>query len=124
MMGPVAKSPDKSRGASAGRAGKAAEPVPAQVASHNAGKGGGDDANGSATRGAKERTRPESVTGSTRVNVAFPLSKIVLQEPTAELVELVALLSDLLAALAEWIPEDTLAELRSRAESLAARLAP
>jgi hypothetical protein len=45
------------------------------------------------------------------------------QEPSSELVELTALLSDLLVALADWMPEERLAELRSRAEALTGRLA-
>jgi hypothetical protein len=72
--------------------------------------------------GAADRSGPEHVTGQTRVNVAFPFSKISVQEPSRELVDVARLLSDLLVALADWLPEESLAELRSRAEALSARL--
>jgi len=55
---------------------------------------------------------------SSRLNIAFPFSQIKLQEPSKELVELASLVLDLVAAMSEWVPEDRLEELRSRAESL------
>jgi hypothetical protein len=118
-MGTVPKSPEKS-GQSPAR--KADEILPT---SH---KGGGtkdtNDAHaGPAENGATVRSAPENVNGNTHVNVAFPFSKITVQEPSSELVDLTALVSDLLVALADWMPEERLAELRSRAEALAARLA-
>jgi hypothetical protein len=87
-------------------------------------KGGGK---GSAKE--KERERDGSSghsapAGNTRVNLALPFSKIEVQEPTAELVEVATLLSELVGALAEWVPEETLGEIRSRAEALCARLSP
>jgi hypothetical protein len=56
---------------------------------------------------------PESVTGNTRVNVAFPFSKITVQEPSSELVELSTIVSDFITALAEWVPEDKLTRSKS-----------
>jgi hypothetical protein len=59
---------------------------------------------------------------STRVTIAWPFSQIKLQEASAELKELAGLLSDLLDALADVVPEDRLAPLRDRAEALQAHL--
>jgi hypothetical protein len=73
--------------------------------------------------GGSGRTAPETVNGNTHVNVAFPFSKIEVQEPTAELVELAGLLYELIGALAEWVPEESVRDIRSRAEALCARLA-
>jgi hypothetical protein len=55
---------------------------------------------------------------SSRVNVAFPFSQIKLQEPSKEMVELAALVHDMVAAMSEWVPEDRLEELRQRAQAL------
>jgi hypothetical protein len=52
------------------------------------------------------------------VNIAFPFSQIKLEEPTEELAELAALMFDLVGAMAEWVPEDRLDELRARAQVL------
>jgi hypothetical protein len=52
------------------------------------------------------------------VNVAFPFSQIKLEEPSKELAELAALFYDLVGAMAEWVPEDRLEELRERAQVL------
>jgi hypothetical protein len=118
MMGTVPKSPEKS---SQSPTRKADEVLPMSV------KGGTKDAKdahaGSDENGATVRSAPENVNGNTHVNVAFPFSKITVQEPSSELVDLTALVSDLLVALADWMPEERLAELRSRAEALSARLA-
>lgn len=61
---------------------------------------------------------PGIVAPSSRVNVAFPFSKITLHEPSKELVELAALVHDLVATMAEWVPEDRLDELQARAQAL------
>ena len=55
---------------------------------------------------------------SSRVNVAFPFSQIKLHEPSKELAELAALVLDLVTAMSEWLPEDRLEELRTRAHTL------
>lgn len=78
-------------------------------------------AKGPAKSGADERQGPPNIIGP-RVNLALPFSKISVQEPSQELIELTKLLSDLLVALADWLPEETLAELRARVEALATRL--
>ena len=52
---------------------------------------------------------------SHRLNIAFPFSQITLEEPSKELAELAALVYDLVGAMAEWVPEERLEELRARA---------
>ena len=64
---------------------------------------------------------PETVNGSTRVNVAFPFSKINVQDPSSELRDLAALVKDLITAL-EATTGGQLKELRQRSEELAGRL--
>jgi hypothetical protein len=59
---------------------------------------------------------------TTRVTIAWPFSQIKLQEASAELAELAGLLSDVIDALSEFVPEDRLRPLRDRATSLRARL--
>ena len=81
-----------------------------------------DSTTATATNGPPKRQAPGTVLGNTRVNLALPFSKIEVQEPSGDLVELAALVSDLLVALAEWVPEETLAELRTRAQALTSRL--
>jgi len=121
MMVPVAKS-SKKRSAAASE--KSGDKLPAESEgkgehkgeSKGSGKGTGRERNGSSGHSAP--------TGNTRVNLALPFSKIEVQEPTAELVEVATLLSELVGSLAEWVPEETLGEIRSRADALCARLSP
>jgi hypothetical protein len=61
------------------------------------------------------REVPSVSAPSSRVNIAFPFSQIKLEEPSKELAELAALVFDLLGAMAEWVPEDRLDDLRARA---------
>ena len=70
--------------------------------------------NGGATPGAT----PEMHAPSSRVNIAFPFSQIKVEEPSKELAELAALVLDLVGAMAEWVPEDRLEDLRARAQVL------
>ncbi len=70
------------------------------------------------TEKAKPAEAPRVVAPSSRVNVAFPFSQIKLQEPSKELAELAALVLDLVGAMAEWVPEDRLEDLRARAQVL------
>ena len=67
---------------------------------------------------AKPREASRVNAPSSRVNIAFPFSQIKLEEPSKELAELAALVFDLVGAMAEWVPEDRLEELRSRAQVL------
>ena len=64
---------------------------------------------------------PETVNGSTRVNVAFPFSKINVQDPSNELRDLAALVTDLITAL-EATTGEQLKELHQRSRDLVARL--
>ncbi len=73
------------------------------------------EANGAVAR--REQTRGINAPSS-RVNVAFPFSQIKLHEPSKELAELAALVLDLVTAMSEWLPEDRLDELRTRAQAL------
>jgi hypothetical protein len=55
---------------------------------------------------------------SNRVNIAFPFSQIKVEDPSKELAELAALVFDLVGAMAEWVPEERLEDLRARAQVL------
>ena len=54
--------------------------------------------------------------------MAFPFSQIKVEEPSGELAELASLLYELVGTMAEWVPEDHLEELRTRARALRDRL--
>ena len=56
------------------------------------------------------------------MTIAWPFSQIRLQEASAELTELAALVSELVEALSDVVAEDRLAPLQERAEALRARL--
>ncbi len=78
-------------------------------------------AGAAALNGAEKGTpaeAPRLVGPSSRVNIAFPFSQIKLEEPSKELAELAALVLDLVGAMAEWVPEDRLDDLRARAQVL------
>ena len=68
--------------------------------------------------GAKPGASPRVVAPSSRVNIAFPFSQIKLEEPSQDVAELAALVFDLVEAVAEWVPEDRLDDLRVRAQVL------
>ena len=67
------------------------------------------------------RSAPENVTGSNHINVAFPFSRINVQDPSNELRELAALVTDLITAL-EATTGEQLKELHQRSRDLVARL--
>lgn len=69
-------------------------------------------------QGGRRHGAPGVVAPSSRVNVAFPFSQIKLEEPSKELSDLAGIVLDLITSMAEWIPEERLAELRSRAKSV------
>jgi hypothetical protein len=58
---------------------------------------------------------------ATKVNVAFPFSSIKVQEPSEELIALVALVRDLAEIVAEVAPDSNARELGRRARALATR---
>jgi len=68
------------------------------------------------------RQAPGVVVPTTRVNLALPFSKITVEEPGRELVELAAIVAGLAAAMERAVPEPDLPELRKRADALTARL--
>ena len=68
------------------------------------------------------RAVPEVVAPTNRVNVALPLSKITVQEPSEELAELAAVVAALADSLAELAPGERTTKLRKSARALAARL--
>jgi hypothetical protein len=67
------------------------------------------------------RSAPEKVTESNHINVAFPFSRIKVQDPSDELRDLAALVTDLITAL-EATTGGQLKKLRQRSEELAGRL--
>lgn len=71
---------------------------------------------------AKARKPSEVHAANTNVTIAWPFSQIKLQEASAEDIELAGLLSELVDALSDLLPEDRLAPLRKRSEALRARL--
>jgi hypothetical protein len=66
----------------------------------------------------RAREAPTVSAPSHRLNIAFPFSQIRLEEPSKELAELAALFFDLVETMGEWVPEDRLEELRTRAQVL------
>jgi hypothetical protein len=117
----VAKSPDKNDRPSPG---KDPETLPAKAKGASKAKGQGEgrgEGRGQDKNGQEERQGPQII--GPRVNLALPFSRIEVAEPSAELVEMAKLLLDLLSAIADWVPEEALADIRSRAETLSARLA-
>jgi len=109
----VPKSPEKSHDTATEKTGGKAVDKASPKGSAKDHESGKDDPKG----------RPAPVnTGNTRVNLAFPFSKIEIQEPSSELMELATLMSELVNALADWVPEETLAGMRTRAEALLTRL--
>ena len=73
-------------------------------------------------KGDKAEQNSHSDVVTTRVNVAFPFSRIRVQEPSADLVELVAIVNELADLVAEVAPGETARALVERAEALATRL--
>jgi hypothetical protein len=69
------------------------------------------------------RKGPATVVNGTRVTVAFPFSKIALQEPTDDLRDLAVLVADIADAVADAIGGDAAAALRRRAVELRDRMA-
>ena len=120
MMETVSKSPEKHDHPSPGDA--EALPVKDKGASKAKGQGQGQGhGQGQAKGGREEQKAPQNIIGP-RINLALPFAKIEVQEPSADLAELASLLSDLVSAVADWVPEESLADFRSRAEALSTRL--
>ena len=67
-------------------------------------------------------TKGAGDTVTTRVNVAFPFSRIEVQEPSEDLVALATLVRELADLVVEISPGPAGEELQTRARELAARL--
>jgi hypothetical protein len=65
---------------------------------------------------------PRMVVPTTRVNFAFPFSKITVEEPNRDLAELASIVAELAAAVERAVTDPALAPVRERAEALAGRL--
>ncbi len=75
------------------------------------------------TAGAERpRQAPGVVAPTTRLNLALPFSRITIEEPGKELVELAAIVADLAAAMEPAAQEQELPDVRKRADALVARL--
>ncbi len=70
----------------------------------------------------RPREAPGVVAPTTRLNLALPFSKIIIEEPGKELIELAAIVADLAAAMEPAAQEQGLADVRKRADALVARL--
>ena len=70
----------------------------------------------------EKRKAAATVVNGTRVTVAFPFSKIALHEPSDDLRDLVLLVTDLAAAVADSTGTQAAEDLRTRAIELRQRL--
>ncbi len=70
----------------------------------------------------RPRQAPGVVAPTTRLNLALPFSRITIEEPGKELIELAAIVADLAAAMEPEAQEQGLSEVRKRADALVARL--
>lgn len=68
------------------------------------------------------RQAPPRVASSTRVNLAFPLSQIKIEEPGDHLVALAALVEELADVMARAVPGPETKALRRRAHELASQV--
>ena len=66
--------------------------------------------------------RPPLVMPTNKVTVALPFSKITVEEPRQELIELAAVVAELAALVEAAAPGPEAAQLRLRAQALAARV--
>lgn len=76
----------------------------------------------STTVARRRRPAPAVVTPLTKVNLAFPFSKITVEEPGRDTAELASIAAALAAVMEPTVDDPFLPELRKRAEALAARL--
>ena len=65
---------------------------------------------------------PGVVAPTTRLNLALPFSKITIEEPGKELIELAVIVADLAAAMEPAESGEGLPDVRKRADALVARL--
>jgi hypothetical protein len=65
---------------------------------------------------------PRMVMPTTRVNFAFPFSKITVGEPGRDLAELASIVAELAAAVEAAGPDPAVTHLRERADALVGRM--
>ena len=70
----------------------------------------------------RTKQAPGVVAPTTRVNLALPFSKIMVEEPGKDLAELASIVAALAAVMERTVADPFLPELRKRAEAFAARL--
>lgn len=70
----------------------------------------------------RSRGGPEMIAPTSRVNVAFPFSRIFANEPSKDLADLAQVVAELVVLTEELAPSEAAAQLRDRAERLALRL--
>ena len=75
-----------------------------------------------AATAARAGSTPRMVMPTTRVNFAFPFSKITVEEPGKDLAELASMVAALAAIMERTADDPFLPGLHRRAEALAARL--
>jgi hypothetical protein len=82
---------------------------------------GGDEMTDEAHTAQAPRSRPgpEVVAPTNRVNVAFPFSKITVQEPSKEFAELAAIVAELAVVMEAAAVGPEIKKLRERAQALA-----
>jgi hypothetical protein len=68
------------------------------------------------------RSAPEVVAPTNRINVALPFSKIQIDEPSKDVGELAAVVSELASVVERVAPGEVSRRLRERAEAVAAKL--
>ena len=70
----------------------------------------------------KPGSAPRMVAPTTRVNFAFPFSKITVEEPARDIAELASIVAELAAAVERAVTDPAVTRARERAEALADRL--
>jgi hypothetical protein len=75
-----------------------------------------------AATAARAGSTPRMVIPTTRVNFAFPFSKIMVGEPGRDLAELASIVAELAAAVERTVTDPAVTQLRERADALAGRL--
>jgi hypothetical protein len=73
-----------------------------------------------AAMASKSGTAPRMVAPTTRVNFAFPFSKITVEEPARD-IELASIVAELAAAVERAITDPAVTDARERAEALVDR---
>jgi hypothetical protein len=75
-----------------------------------------------AATASRSGSAPRMVAPTTRVNFAFPFSKITVEEPARDIAELASIVAELAAAVERAVTDPAVTHARERAEALADRL--